>query len=484
MPTATAARFPTTLGLSPTTLMGVEVGGSCRPTYWLVRILFIRALSLLTFTTFLMSYRQTKQLIGDDAILPLANVIKRPVNPSRPVLSIFRYLKPPYNRTIDRLSLLGMLLSLIHLATGTASLLTLLPLLAIHVSFQSVGSVFYAFGWESFMYELLCITALMCPLTPKRHITLPVPSATIYLFRWLLFRVLLGSGLIKLHSGDKKWRDLTTMNYFYETQPLPNPLSPVLHRLPKAYHKLETLTNHFIELVVPFFLLAPTRFLPIAGAINVVFQLVLIASGNLSYLNHLTILPALFCFNDEIIGFLFSTATQSQAIIAEYVSQQAATGLFGATGWVRWLVNAAAAGVTAKLSVPVLQNMFSKSQIMNTSFDKFRLVGSYGAFGSVSTTRTELVVLGANDASGPWREYKFKVKAGDVDKPLRFLSPYLYRLDWLMWIATFGGLERNPWVLRLLLMFARNDGSVDKLLERNPFEGEGEVSWRRERESG
>jgi len=32
-----------------------------------------------------------------------------------------------------------------------------------------------------------------------------------------------------------------------------------------------------------------------------------------------------------------------------------------------------------------------------------------------------------------WREYEFKVKPGDVARRPPWISPYHYRLDWLMW---------------------------------------------------
>lgn len=46
----------------------------------------------------------------------------------------------------------------------------------------------------------------------------------------------IGAGLIKIR-GDKVWRDLTAMDYHYETQPLPNPVSYFLHQAPKDYHR-------------------------------------------------------------------------------------------------------------------------------------------------------------------------------------------------------------------------------------------------------
>lgn len=46
--------------------------------------------------------------------------------------------------------------------------------------------------------------------------------------------VKLGAGLIKLR-GDACWQDLTCMDYHYETQPNPNPLSRYLHYLPSDW---------------------------------------------------------------------------------------------------------------------------------------------------------------------------------------------------------------------------------------------------------
>lgn len=48
----------------------------------------------------------------------------------------------------------------------------------------------------------------------------------------------IGAGLIKIR-GDKVWRDLTAMDYHYETQPLPNPVSYFLHQAPKSYHRYD-----------------------------------------------------------------------------------------------------------------------------------------------------------------------------------------------------------------------------------------------------
>ena len=69
----------------------------------------------------------------------------------------------------------------------------------------------------------------------------PAPAArrracgSIWIWRWTLFRLMFGAGLIKLR-GDPCWRDLTCLDYYFETQPMPNPLSWYFHWMPHGVH--------------------------------------------------------------------------------------------------------------------------------------------------------------------------------------------------------------------------------------------------------
>ena len=69
-----------------------------------------------------------------------------------------------------------------------------------------------------------------------RYPEFSTPAVVIWSMRWLLFRVMIGAGLIKLRSNDNCWKDLTCMNHHYETQPVPNPLSFFLHKAPESWH--------------------------------------------------------------------------------------------------------------------------------------------------------------------------------------------------------------------------------------------------------
>lgn len=96
----------------------------------------------------------------------------------------------------------------------------------------------YGFGWENQLLETAFLAAFAVPLLSLRPFApaCPTPAVIPWLYKWLAFRVMFGAGLIKIR-GDKAWKDLTAMDYHYETQPLPNPISYFLHQAPKKFHR-------------------------------------------------------------------------------------------------------------------------------------------------------------------------------------------------------------------------------------------------------
>ncbi|KAJ7340279.1 Lipase maturation factor 1 [Desmophyllum pertusum] len=255
---------------------------------------------------------------------------------------------------------------------------------------------------------------------------------------------MIGAGLIKIR-GDQCWRDLTCMNYHYETQPVPNPMSYFMHQSPEIFHKFETLMNHFIELVVPFFILLTRPFRIGVAFLQILFQVILIISAWPSYSRH----PQP---RKEVIRIqqLHKTGT---------AESKPTWGLC-----VRRVFELMLGAMIAYLSIPVVQNLLSSRQAMNTSFDSFRIVNTYGAFGSVTKERTEVIFQGTRNSTiildengGIWEEYHFNCKPGDPKKRPCVISPYHYRLDWLMWFAAFSA--------QLLV----NDEQATSLIAHNPF---------------
>jgi hypothetical protein len=265
-----------------------------------------------------------------------------------------------------------------------------------------------------------------------------------------------GAGLIKLR-GDACWQDLTCMQYHYETQPVPNPLSWYFHYLPVILHKASVLFNHFVELIAPFGLFIPGRIGWAAGFLTIIFQIILILSGNLSWLNYLTITLCLCCFDDRIL---------KRFIPIQIPATKPAGGIR------KGILNTVSV-LLVILSIQPAVNLFSPRQLMNASFDPLHVVNTYGAFGSITQQRNEIVLEGTSDAVlGPetrWQAYEFKCKPGDMDRIPCLMSPYHYRLDWLMWFAAMSDYRHHPWILNLIAKLLQNNPSTLSLLKTRPF---------------
>ena len=242
------------------------------------------------------------------------------------------------------------------------------------MSFVHVGQVWYGYGWETQLLETGFLAIFLCPLDPRPFPRREPPLAVIWLFRWLIFRIMLGSGLIKIR-GDPVWRNLTALYYHFETQPLPNPLSRWFHFLPRLALELGVVFNHAAELIAPFLVFWPRIGRHLAGAVIVCFQLVLILGGNLSFLNWLTIIPALACFDDGIWARVLPRTLIRRAQAAESAAEPSRPMQAAA-----WTVTALVAG----FSIQLVANMISSHQIMNTSFNPLDLVNTYGAFGRLA----------------------------------------------------------------------------------------------------
>ncbi|XP_054604985.1 lipase maturation factor 1 isoform X2 [Nothobranchius furzeri] len=386
---------------------------------------------------------------------------------------------------LDGMALVGMALSGFVLVTGMANMVIMVTLWVLYHSLVNVGQLWYSFGWESQLLETGFLAIFLCPVWTLSQVPRSCPPSLIciWTFRWLIVRIMLGAGLIKIR-GDKCWRDLTCMDYHYETQPVPNPVSYYMHRFPWWFHRFETLSNHFIELIAPFFTFLGRRMCMVNGAIQILFQVVLIISGNLSFLNWLTIVPSLACFDDASLGFLFSRGSGAQQSVLELQKEKSAGRTPKPTKGtlIRRVVNVSLAVLIGYLSIPVVMNLFSSRQVMNTSFDPLRIVNTYGAFGSITKERTEVIFQGTlspdpKDPGAVWEEYQFRCKPGEVSRRPCLISPYHYRLDWLMWFAAFQTYEQSEWVIHIAGRLLSNDSTVLSLLDHNPFQGRDPPKW-------
>src|SRR4029078_2962172 len=273
--------------------------------YWLTRFGILRHLGFVYAVAFLVAANQLVPLIGEHGLTPATRFLNE-VQTQLRARSAGMFRVPTLfwfgisDHSLSIFSWVGFALSLIVLG-GYAKAILLAVLWTMYMSIVHIGQDWYGYGWEIQLLETGFLSIFLCPLLDGRPFPKSRPPIlVIWLFRWLGFRIMFGAGLIKLR-GDPCWRDLTCLYYHYETQPIPNPISRYLHFAPLWFHKLEVLWNHFLELIVPWFSFGPRTARHVAGVLLVTFQIFLIISGNLSFLNYVTIIPFLACFDDTFL---------------------------------------------------------------------------------------------------------------------------------------------------------------------------------------
>lgn len=432
--------------------------------HWLTRFVVLRALGLIYTVAFLVLVNQRAGLIGSHGLAPAATYLDRlrPHVPFWKLLTLF-WLDAS-DTTLAIATWVGLALALAVLA-GVENALVMFALWLLYTSFEHVGQIFWGYGWEILLLEAGFLGIFLCPVRsvlPLRD-SVPPPVLVVWMLRWLVFRVMFGAGLIKLR-GDPCWTDLTCLAFHYETQPNPNPLAWLLHQAPLWFHKAGVAFNHLVELVCPFLVFGPRLARHVAGGLIVLFQGMLILSGNLSFLNWLTIGVALACFDDSLWARVLPRALVARTDALERAK---------ASSRPRAIVTGLLAAVVAVLSVGPIGNMLSPHQQMNASFDPLHLVNTYGAFGAVGRERFEVIVEGTDAATpGPdarWRPYAFECEPGDVARRPCVISPYHYRLDWQLWFAALPGHQNERWFLHLAYKLLIGEPVVLDLVERNPF---------------
>ncbi|MGY2743065.1 hypothetical protein ACVWZ8_000182 [Arthrobacter sp. UYCu723] len=444
------------------------------PEYEFARQVLQRGIATLYFVAFLSSLNQFPALLGERGLLPVPEYLEGFSRLRRPSLFQWRYS----DRLLRGVCWSGMavaatlIVGLPQLGPPWFPLLAFLALWLLYMSIVNVGQTFYGFGWEMLLLEAgFTVAFLGSDQTPP-------PRPILILLAWLVFRLEFGAGMIKIRGG-REWRDLTALYYHHETQPMPGPLSRQAHLLPKAWHRLEVLGNHFAQLVVPFFLFAPQPLGSAAAGIIIFTQLWLVASGNFAWLNWMAILLAFAAVSDPVAHAVLPAIPLDWHAAAWGVGAAAgggtATGA-GSLAPVPWLVVVLLATVLhVVLSYRPIENLFSHYQLMNASFNRWQLVNTYGAFGTVTKRRIEIVVEGTLDAEPgddtEWREYGFKGKPGDVRRIPRQYAPYHLRLDWLMWFLPLRTVHEE-WFYALLARLLAADRPTLRLLRHDPFDGE------------
>ena len=424
---------------------------------------FSRCMALIYLVAFWSLAVQILGLIGSHGILPAADylhLISQNLEGSRfwaaPTLCWF-------NASDGFLLFLcwgGMVLS-IMLLLGIMPAVTAFLLWVFYLSLVVVGQEFLGFQWDNLLLEtgFLLIFLFPQPFTIRLKSSFSPSIVIIWLCRWLLFRLMLESGLSKLLSGDLNWARWTALTFHYWSQPLPNMISWYVDQLPLWFHKLSCALMFAVELFIPFFIFCGRWGRLIAfGGISVL-QLLIIITGNYCFFNLLAIALCLTLLEDEhfrALGIRFPVSISFEA----NKFYKTLTGLIAVLILIVSLSLMADTFVHLPLPKPV--------EKLITWISPVRSINNYGLFAMMTTSRNEIILEGSNDGEH-WLPYEFRYKPGDINQAPRWVMPHQPRLDWQMWFAALGSWRENQWVMSLMQKLLQGEPTVIGLLAHNPF---------------
>ncbi len=441
-----------------------------KPPYFLTRWLFLRLLGLVYLFAFGALWPQVRGLIGPNGILPAADYLRVFGVQSGPD----RFLQLPtlaWVSTSDGFLLFlcgaGMVLALLLIA-GLLPGPALVLLWFDYLSIANIGQDFLAFQWDSLLLETGFLAIFFAPWGRRPGLAHEAPPSriVIWLLRWLLFRLVFFSGVVKLTSGDPTWHNLTALNYHWWTQPLPTPVAWYLHQLPDWFQALSTAFTFVAELFAPLLIFAPRRLRFLGAGLMIALQLLIMLTGNFAYFNLLTIALCVPLLDDALLSRIFSADLRAR-LLTHFRSRPLPA--------IRRLIIVPVAALLLLLSwaqvsgqiwlgidvpPPVLE--------LNGRLAPWQLVNSYGLFAVMTTEREEVIVEGSDDGTH-WREYTFFAQPVDVRRAPAWVAPYHPRLDWQLWFAPFGGPGANPWLSNFLHGLLRGSPEVLTLLPTNPF---------------
>ena len=428
----------------------------------------MRVLGVTYLIAFLSFGVQILGLIGKNGILPLQDLLQAAsaqLGPERywafPTLFWFN----ASDRVLQFLPVAGAVLSM-ALIGGFAQVPALFLLWLFYLSLVTSGQDFMAFQWDNLLLETGFLAIFLAPLgiLPASDRNSSPPKFTVWLCRWLLFRLMFSSGVVKLASGDETWRALTALNFHYETQPLPTQLAWYFHQAPAWFQKFSVLVTFLVELGFPFLIFGPRLVRLFACGALVSFQLLIALTGNYCFFNLLAIALCLFLIEDAD----WPGRGCGQAAEIPVADSR------GMRRWPIWVI-APIAGLILMVSgmqmvrlFRVRVNWFPPFVGLYQVVAPFRTVNSYGLFAVMTTARSEIVIEGSKDGVA-WLAYEFKWKPGDLKRRPRFVAPHQPRLDWQMWFAVLGNYRENPWFMNFLVRLLEGSTDVLSLMKSNPF---------------
>ncbi len=279
-----------------------------RPTYFWARRWFFRLLGVIFLIAFVSLWTQVDGLVGENGILPVGQFLPA----AHQQIGARAYSLLPTlcwfsasNSFLHFLCGAGSLISVLLIA-GLAPAICVALLVALYLSLTVAGQTFLSFQWDILLIETGFLAIFFAPWRRpcwwSKKSEPPVSRAGLFLLKFLLFKLMLMSGVVKLSSGDDCWWNLTALDYHYWSQPLPTVFAWWANLHPEWFKKFSVGLCLFIEIVVPFFLWAPRRLRLVAAGLLIFLQVAIAITGNYCFFNLLAIALCLLLIDDQSIG--------------------------------------------------------------------------------------------------------------------------------------------------------------------------------------
>jgi len=445
--------------------------------------LFLRCMGAVYAVAFLSLWVQVDGLIGVHGILPA----KQYLAAASSQLGAIRYWALPTLCWFGSGDLALHLICAGGVLCAALAIFGLLPAPALigawigYLSLATVGQDFLHFQWDSLLLEAGFVAILLAPWQirlrggERAH---PHSHAALWLGRWLLFRLMFASAVVKLASGDPTWHSLTALDYHYFTQPLPPWTAWYFNLLPQWFEKLSVLFMFAVEGLAPFLIFGPRRLRFTAAGAIASLQLLILITGNYGFFNLLALSLCVLLLDDGFLSGIWHGVRRgpipSGAEPAVRSRPKGGTGPARRHPWPRRIVVLALfllslVPMTRALQLPT--GWLGPIKEVYRWSSPLQLVNSYGLFAVMTTERPEILVEGSRDGEH-WKPYEFRYKPGALDRRPRFVIAHMPRLDWQMWFAALGDYRQNRWFLAFCQRLLQGSTDVTALLAEDPFAGD------------
>jgi hypothetical protein len=444
--------------------------GDFRRSFVAARAVLLRGLGLVYAAAFASFWTQAAGLVGERGILPAGaflDAVRSELGGNAwPALPTVFWLRSD-DLALHLVCALGLVLA-VALALGYVPRLAAFGLWALYLSISQVGQIFLGYQWDALLLEAGLLAIWLAPSGLRPRGPEPPPRAALFLVRWLVFRLFLLSGLVKLLSGDPSWRNFSALGYHYWTQPIPTWTSAIAHAAPAAVHTVETAGTLAVEIGLPFLVFGPRPLRLAAAAGFTLLQLLINATGNYGFFGLLTVVLCASLVDDAVwrrvpgIRRLAPAEPVPPAVVRPW-QRAAATA---ALGFVLVVTTALALHRTVR-GIALPEPVRAAVELV----EPLRSFNAYGLFATMTKDRLEIEVEGSRDGRN-WLAYEFRYKPDRLDRRPPFTGLHMPRLDWQMWFAALATCADAPWFLAFQRRLLQASPPVLGLLARDPFAGE------------